>query len=60
VITEDDTQLAGDHVDAHRTFLFTAGGLARRHGPQGAAPHPAGSFPSILKPEGEHLQLARG
>jgi YVTN family beta-propeller protein len=49
VITEDDTQLAGDHVDAHRTFLLTAGGLARRHGPQGAASHQAGSFPSILK-----------
>ncbi|MGH2729259.1 MAG: hypothetical protein ACRDJI_01475, partial [Actinomycetota bacterium] len=39
----------GDHVDAHRTFLLTAGGLARRLGPQGRVSHQAGSFPSILK-----------
>lgn len=49
LITEDDTQLAGDHVDAHRTFLLSAGGLSRRHGPQGSASHQPGSFPSILK-----------
>ena len=49
LITEDDTQAAGDHVDAHRTFLLTVGGLARRLGPDGKASHQAGSFPSILK-----------
>jgi hypothetical protein len=48
-ITEDDTQLAGDHVDAHRTFLLTTGGLARRLGRRGKASHQGGSFPSILK-----------
>lgn len=47
--TEDDTQLAGDHVDSHRTFLLAAGGLARRHGPDGRASHQPGSLPSILK-----------
>jgi YVTN family beta-propeller protein len=26
-ITEDDTQASGDHVDSHRTFLLTTGGL---------------------------------
>lgn len=49
LITEDDTQLAGDHVDAHRTFLLSAGGLSRRHGPQGRAAHQPASFPSVLK-----------
>jgi len=49
MITEDDTQLTGDHVDAHRTFLLTAGGLSRQHGAQGSASHQASSFPSILK-----------
>jgi DNA-binding beta-propeller fold protein YncE len=49
VITEDDTQAAGDHVDAHRTFLLTAGGLARPLGSQGLASHQLASFPSILK-----------
>jgi hypothetical protein len=49
LVTEDDTQAAGDHVDSHRTFLLSAGGLARRHGPKGSAAHQGGSFPSILK-----------
>ncbi len=49
LITEDDTQAAGDHVDSHRTFLLSAGGLARLHGPNGSAAHQAGSFPSVLK-----------
>jgi hypothetical protein len=48
-VTEDDTQASGDHVDSHRTFLLTAGGLARQHGPRGEASHQAGSFPSVLK-----------
>jgi hypothetical protein len=37
-ITEDDTQASGDHVDGHRTFLLTSGGLARQLGPQGKSP----------------------
>ncbi|MBI4730458.1 MAG: bifunctional YncE family protein/alkaline phosphatase family protein [Acidobacteria bacterium] len=49
VALEDDTQLAGDHIDAHRTYLLAAGGLARLHGPGGHASHQAGSFPSVLK-----------
>jgi hypothetical protein len=49
VITEDDTQASGDHVDGHRTFALTAGGLARPLGAKGRAAHQVGSFPSILK-----------
>jgi hypothetical protein len=49
MITEDDTQAAGDHVDAHRTFLLTAGGLSTQPGVDGHAAHQAGSYPSILK-----------
>jgi hypothetical protein len=48
-IDEDDTQASGDHVDAHRTFLLTAGGLARQLGLQGQASHQEGSFPAVLK-----------
>jgi hypothetical protein len=48
-ITEDDTQASGDHVDGHRTFLLTAGGLARQLGLEGQASHQEGSFPSVLK-----------
>jgi hypothetical protein len=48
-ITEDDTQASGDHVDGHRTFLLTSGGLARQLGVQGQASHQEGSFPSVLK-----------
>jgi DNA-binding beta-propeller fold protein YncE len=46
-VVEDDTQLAGDHVDSHRTFLLTAGGLARSGGTH--VSHQAGSFPALLK-----------
>jgi DNA-binding beta-propeller fold protein YncE len=48
-ITEDDTQASGDHVDGHRTFLLSSGGLASRLGAQGQASHQEGSFPSVLK-----------
>jgi hypothetical protein len=48
-ITEDDTQASGDHVDGHRTFLLTSGGLASQLGAQGQASHQEGSFPSVLK-----------
>jgi DNA-binding beta-propeller fold protein YncE len=49
MITEDDTQATGDHVDAHRTFLLSAGGLSRTLGKDGKVSHQLGSFPSILK-----------
>src|SRR5437588_1807265 len=48
-ITEDDTQSSGDHVDGHRTFLLTSGGLARQLGVQGQTSHQGGSFPSVPK-----------
>jgi hypothetical protein len=49
VVSEDDTQASGDHVDAHRTYLLSAGGLSRRLGPDGQASHQSGSFPALLK-----------
>ncbi|MGI8493569.1 MAG: bifunctional YncE family protein/alkaline phosphatase family protein [Acidimicrobiales bacterium] len=48
-ISEDDNQFTGDHVDIHRTFLLTAGGLARQLGPLGQVSHQPGSFASVLK-----------
>jgi DNA-binding beta-propeller fold protein YncE len=48
-LTEDDNQFTGDHVDVHRTFLLTMGGLARRLGARHAVSHQRGSFPSVLK-----------
>jgi hypothetical protein len=49
LITEDDTQVTGDHVDMHRTFLLTAGGLARRLGLRGQTMTQVGSDPSVIK-----------
>jgi DNA-binding beta-propeller fold protein YncE len=49
LITEDDNQFTGDHVDIHRTFLLTAGGLSSRLGPQGEVSDQVGSFPSAVK-----------
>lgn len=48
-VTEDDNQFTGDHVDIHRTFLLTAGGMARKLGPSGQVSSQTGSFPSIDK-----------
>jgi hypothetical protein len=48
-LSEDDNQFTGDHVDIHRTFLLTMGGLARQLGAQGAVSKQPGSFPSALK-----------
>jgi DNA-binding beta-propeller fold protein YncE len=48
-MTEDDNQFTGDHVDIHRTFLLTAGGMARQLGAQGRAASQTGSFPSVDK-----------
>jgi len=49
LITEDDTQVTGDHVDMHRTFLLAAGGLARGLGAGGQTMTQIGSDPSPLK-----------
>lgn len=48
-VTEDDNQFTGDHVDIHRTFLLTSGGIARQLGSHGLAANQVGSFPSIDK-----------
>jgi DNA-binding beta-propeller fold protein YncE len=49
MITEDDNQFTGDHVDIHRTFLLSAGGLARALGSQGKVATQVGSFASVDK-----------
>ena len=49
MVTEDDNQFTGDHVDIHRTFLLTAGGLARPLGKQGLVATQVGSFASVDK-----------
>lgn len=49
MITEDDNQFTGDHVDIHRTFVLTAGGIARPLGSEGLAATQVGSFASIDK-----------
>jgi DNA-binding beta-propeller fold protein YncE len=49
LVTEDDNQFTGDHVDIHRTFVLTAGGMARQLGKQGLVATQVGSFPSIDK-----------
>ena len=49
MITEDDNQFTGDHVDIHRTFLLTAGGLSSRLGAKSQVSDQVGSFPSAVK-----------
>jgi hypothetical protein len=49
LITEDDTQVTGDHVDIHRSFVIAAGGLARPLGASGLTMTQVGSDPSPLK-----------
>lgn len=49
MITEDDNQFTGDHVDIHRTFVLTAGGMAEPIGKAGKVADQRGSFPSIDK-----------
>jgi len=56
-VTEDDTQYTGDHVDIHRTFLLTTGGLAGRLGLAGRVSHEPGSFASVLKTTEDLLGL---
>jgi DNA-binding beta-propeller fold protein YncE len=48
-VSEDDNQFTGDHVDIHRTFLLTAGGLASQLGRAGQVSSEVGSFPSVPK-----------
>jgi hypothetical protein len=48
-MTEDDNQFTGDHVDIHRTFLLTAGGMASQLGAHGRTATQTGSFASIDK-----------
>jgi hypothetical protein len=48
-LSEDDNQFTGDHVDMHRTFLLTMGGLARQLGLHHEVSHQRGSFASVLK-----------
>ena len=57
LLTQDDTQFTGDHVDIHRSFLLAAGGLARRLGPTGQTAHQAGSYPAALKTAETLLRL---
>lgn len=47
--SEDDNQFTGDHVDIHRTFLLTSGGLAAQLGQSGHVSDERGSFTSALK-----------
>jgi YVTN family beta-propeller protein len=49
LLTQDDTQFTGDHLDIHRSFLLTMGGLARRLGPQGRVATQPGSYPAAIK-----------
>ncbi len=49
LLTEDDPQNSGDHVDIHRTFVLASGGLARRLGQDATVSSQVGSYPSILK-----------
>jgi hypothetical protein len=48
-LSEDDNQFTGDHVDIHRTFLLTSGGLASQLGLGGSVSDEPGSFTSVLK-----------
>ena len=57
-LTEDDNQFTGDHVDIHRSFLLTMGGLAARLGPKGLVSHERGSFASVVKTTEVLLGLA--
>lgn len=58
LLSEDDNQFTGDHVDVHRTFLLAMGGLANTLGASGLVSHQRGSFPSVLKTEELLLGLA--
>ncbi|MBV8162420.1 MAG: hypothetical protein JO265_15990, partial [Acidimicrobiia bacterium] len=56
-LTEDDNQFTGDHVDIHRTFLLTMGGMARQQGASGLVAKQTSSFPSVLKTTEQLLGL---
>lgn len=49
MIVEDDTQFTADHVNILRSYIVTAGGLARPLGPENNVSHQVSSFCSIDK-----------
>lgn len=49
MIMEDDTQFTADHVNALRSYVVTAGGLAARLGPAGKASFQVSSFCGVDK-----------
>jgi len=49
LLTQDDTQSTGDHLDVARTFLLAAGGLVRRPGPRHQVADQYTSFSSVTR-----------
>ena len=49
LVTEDDTQTTGDHVDVARTYLLAAGGLVRPLGPRHQLSDQRTGFDSALR-----------
>jgi DNA-binding beta-propeller fold protein YncE len=49
MVMEDDTQFTGDHVNVLRSYVVTAGGLARRLGPKGEVSDQPSSFCAVDK-----------
>jgi DNA-binding beta-propeller fold protein YncE len=49
LLTQDDTQASGDHIDVARTFLLAAGGLVRDLGPHHAVADQHTSFSSAMR-----------
>ncbi len=49
MIVEDDTQFTGDHINVLRSYVVTAGGLAKLLGPAGQVSHQVSSFCSVDK-----------
>ncbi|NNN21399.1 MAG: hypothetical protein HKL80_05275, partial [Acidimicrobiales bacterium] len=58
MIVEDDTQFTGDSVNVLRSYVVTAGGLARVLGPNGQVSHQVSSFCSVDKTVEDLLGLA--
>ena len=49
LLTQDDTQASGDHIDVARTFLLAAGGLVRDLGPNHEVADQHTSFSSVMR-----------
>ena len=58
MIVEDDTQFTADSVNALRSYVVTAGGLARELGPGGQVSHQVSSFCGVDKTVEDLLDLA--